>query len=200
MRDQKDGYRNGNATVFDEVPSFGVFTQSDVNIDKSKKIFGDSGVVVSEGYYGIQTITHCCLESHGSVAQWTGPDTLKTYSSTQNVSGIPGELGEALRQAKIDIKDTNIENICQYVGGGFGSKFGADRWGVENARLSKLAGKPVKFLLEKDIDLEVAGAGLPASPKSKWRPRKTGRSWPGNRNPGGQAARRARACRRFPMS
>jgi xanthine dehydrogenase YagR molybdenum-binding subunit len=138
------------------------------------KAFSDSDVVVSEGYYGIQAITHCCLESHGSVAQWTSPDNLKTYFSTQNVSGIPGEVGEALRQAKIDIKDSNIETICQYIGGGFGSKFGADRWGVENARLAKLAGKPVKFLLEKDLDLEVAGARPSSFAKIKVAAKKDG--------------------------
>ena len=122
------------------------------------KAFSDPDVVISEGYYGIQTITHCCLETHGSVAEWTSPDTLKTYFSTQNVSGIPGEVGEALRQGGIDIKNNNIETICQYIGGGFGSKFGADRWGIENARLAKMANKPVKLLLERDTDLEVAGA------------------------------------------
>jgi xanthine dehydrogenase YagR molybdenum-binding subunit len=122
------------------------------------KAFSDPEVVTSEGYYGIQTITHCCLEAHGSVAEWTGPDTLRTHFSTQNVSGIPGEVGEALRQAGTDVKNNNIETICEYIGGGFGSKFGADRWGIENARLAKLSGKPVKLLLERDLDLEVAGA------------------------------------------
>ena len=122
------------------------------------KAFSDPDVVISDGYYGMAMITHCCLETHGSVAEWTGPDTLKTYFSTQNVSGIPGEVGEALRQAGIDVKNNNIETICQYIGGGFGSKFSADRWGIENARLAKIAGKPVKLLLERDMDLEVAGA------------------------------------------
>jgi len=138
------------------------------------KAFSDPEVVVSEGYYGIQTITHCCLESHGSVAQWTGPDAMKGWYSTQNVSGMPGEVGEALRQAKIDIKDSNIEAVCQYIGGGFGSKFSADRWGVENARLAKLAGKPVKFLLERDIDLEVAGARPSSYAKIKVAAKKDG--------------------------
>jgi xanthine dehydrogenase YagR molybdenum-binding subunit len=122
------------------------------------KAFSDPAVVISEGYYGIATITHCTLETHGSVVEWTAPDTLKTYFSTQNVSGLPGEIGEALRQGGIDVKNNNIETICQYIGGGFGSKFSADRWGIENARLAKLAGQPVKLLLERDMDLEVAGA------------------------------------------
>jgi xanthine dehydrogenase YagR molybdenum-binding subunit len=138
------------------------------------KAFSDPDVVLSEGYYGIAAITHCCLETHGSVAEWTGPDTLKTYFSTQNVSGIPGEVGEALRQAGIDVKNNNIETICQYIGGGFGSKFGADRWGIENARLAKIAGKPVKLLLERDMDLEVAGARPSSFAKIKVAAKKDG--------------------------
>ena len=138
------------------------------------KAFSDPDVVISEGYYGIQTITHCCLETHGSVVEWTSPDTLKTHFSTQNVSGIPGQLGEALRLAGIDIKDNNIESICQYIGGGFGSKFSPDRWGVENARLAKMANKPVKLLLERDIDLEVAGARPSSYAKIKVAAKKDG--------------------------
>ena len=138
------------------------------------KAFSDPDVVISEGYYGIAVITHCCLESHGSVAEWTGPDTLKTYFSTQNVSGLPGEIGEGLRRAGIDVKDNNIETICQYMGGGFGSKFSADRWGIENARLAKMAGKPVKLLLERDMDLEVAGARPSAFAKIKVAAKKDG--------------------------
>jgi xanthine dehydrogenase YagR molybdenum-binding subunit len=138
------------------------------------KAFSDPDVVISEGYYGIPVITHCCLEAHGTVAEWTGPDTLKTYVSTQNVSGIPGEVGEALRQANIDVKNNNIENICQYIGGGFGSKFGADRWGIENVRLAKIAGKPVKLMLERDMELEVAGARPSSFAKIKVAAKKDG--------------------------
>jgi xanthine dehydrogenase YagR molybdenum-binding subunit len=138
------------------------------------KAFSDPDVVVSDGYYGMAVITHCCLETHGSVAEWTGPDTLKTYFSTQNVSGIPGEVGEALRLAGIDVKNNNIETICQNIGGGFGSKFSADRWGIENARLAKIAGKPVKLLLERDMDLEVAGARPSSFAKIKVAAKKDG--------------------------
>src|SRR5205823_1277873 len=44
------------------------------------------------------------------------------------------------------------------IGGGFGSKFQADRWGVATAQLSKKAnGKPVKIMLERAPELEIAG-------------------------------------------
>jgi xanthine dehydrogenase YagR molybdenum-binding subunit len=45
------------------------------------------------------------------------------------------------------------------VGGGFGSKFGPDRWGIAAAELSRKAGgRPVRIMLERDAELKVAGA------------------------------------------
>ena len=130
--------------------------------------FIDAGAVVSEGFYGVAVITHCCLESHGNLAEWTGPENVKTWSSTQNVSGLPAQIGKALRDQGIDVKDSNIETICDYIGGGFGSKFGPDRWGIEVAKLSKDAGgKPVKLMLERDAELVVAGARPSAFAKIK---------------------------------
>jgi xanthine dehydrogenase YagR molybdenum-binding subunit len=121
------------------------------------KAFSDPDVVISEGYYGIQTIAHCCLEAHGNVAEWTD-EKLLTYSSTQNVPGLPGQIGQGLRQQGMDVPDKNIETICNYVGGGFGSKFGPDEWGIHVAQLAKAAGKPVKLMLDRNMDLEAAGA------------------------------------------
>ena len=121
------------------------------------KAFSDPDVVISEGYYGIAAITHCCLESHGNMAEWTG-EKLLTYSSTQNVSGLPGQIGQALREQGVDVPDKNIETICNYIGGGFGSKFAPDEWGIHVAQLAKATGKPVKLMLDRNMELEAAGA------------------------------------------
>ena len=44
------------------------------------------------------------------------------------------------------------------MGGGFGSKFPADRWRVESAQLSKASGgKPVKLFLDRATELTIAG-------------------------------------------
>ncbi len=121
------------------------------------KAFSDPEVVVSEGYYGIATITHCCLEAHGNVAEWTG-EKLLTYASTQNVPGLPSQFGQSLREQGMNVPDKNIETICNYVGGGFGSKFGPDEWGIHVAQLAKAAGKPVKLMLDRNMEMEAAGA------------------------------------------
>jgi xanthine dehydrogenase YagR molybdenum-binding subunit len=118
-----------------------------------EKAFAEAAVV-SEGLYGIPLITHCCLESHGSISEWTDPDHLFTHISTQNVSGIPGQMAEPLK-----IPATNIRVHQDHIGGGFGSKFSPDRWGIFTAEVSKKAGgKPVRIMLERDAELEVAGA------------------------------------------
>ena len=110
--------------------------------------------VTSEGVYGARVIAHCCLESHGSVSEWPDKDHLFTHISTQNVSGIPGQMAEPL-----GVPAANVRIHQDNIGGGFGSKFAADRWDIAAAKLSKKAGgQPVRMMLERDSELEVAGA------------------------------------------
>jgi xanthine dehydrogenase YagR molybdenum-binding subunit len=143
--------------------------------------------VVSEGLYGIPVITHCCLESHGSISEWTDQEHLFTHISTQNVSGIPGQMAEPLK-----IPATNIRVHQDHIGGGFGSKFSPDRWGVFTAEVSKKAGgKPVRIMLERDTELKVAGARPSAYARVKVAAKKDGTvvawqsdSW-GTGGPGG---------------
>jgi xanthine dehydrogenase YagR molybdenum-binding subunit len=117
------------------------------------KAFAESDVV-SEGVYGVPVITHCCLETHGAMSEWTDKDRLLVYVSTQNLSGIPGQMAEP-----IGVPAANIRVRQDHIGGGFGSKFGIDSWGIVTAKLSKKAGgKPVKIMLERAAELEVAGA------------------------------------------
>ena len=119
-----------------------------------KEAFSNSNAVISEGVYGLPVITHCCMESHGAVSEWTDDKNILVHMSTQNVSGIPGQMAEPLQMPA-----SNIRVVQENIGGGFGSKFGPDRWGILTAQLSKLAGgAPVKIMLERDAELEVAGA------------------------------------------
>ena len=123
--------------------------QTDGNPDQALQ----QAEVTSEGEYGVPVITHCCLETHGQVAEWDG-DNLTVYASTQNVSGIPGEFV----RAKIADSADKVRVLTPVMGGGFGSKFGADTWGLACARLAKKTGRPVKLMLERDQELMAAGA------------------------------------------
>ncbi|PYY03904.1 MAG: xanthine dehydrogenase family protein molybdopterin-binding subunit [Acidobacteria bacterium] len=109
--------------------------------------------VTHEGYYGSPVITHCCLETHGSIAEWTDPDHLFLHISTQNVPGIGEQVAKA-----IDMPAANVHVHQDHVGGGFGSKLGLDPWGIAAAQLSKKAGGvPVKMMLNRATELETAG-------------------------------------------
>src|SRR5205823_9150329 len=75
---------------------------------------------VVEGEYGIPVIAHCCLESHGQVTEVRDGE-LYVWPSTQNVSRYSDRLGDA---AGVDQNKIHVE--CQFMGGGFGSKFNFD--------------------------------------------------------------------------
>ncbi len=108
--------------------------------------------VISEGEYGIPVITHCCLEPHGQTIQWKD-DKVEYWPSTQNVYGIAGDLARAL-----SVPAANVHVHMDYMGGGFGSKFPADLWGVQAANLSKdSGGRPVKLFLDRETELTIAG-------------------------------------------
>lgn len=107
--------------------------------------------VTHEGSYGASVITHCCLESHGHVTEWEG-DQLTVWASTQNLYGLSQEFARAL-----EVQSGKVRVLTPMMGGGFGSKFSADTWGLSCARLAKKAGRPVKLMLERDHELIGAG-------------------------------------------
>ncbi|WP_321470398.1 xanthine dehydrogenase family protein molybdopterin-binding subunit [uncultured Paludibaculum sp.] len=109
--------------------------------------------VTLDGTYGIPTLTHCCLETHGQVIGWGADGKVEFNPSTQSVTSIRGDLARLL-----SIPATDIHVHQDHIGGGFGSKFQPDRWGIEAAQLSKTAGgKPVKLFLERSTELMIAG-------------------------------------------
>jgi xanthine dehydrogenase YagR molybdenum-binding subunit len=110
--------------------------------------------VTIEGNYGNDVITHCCLETHGLIAEWEDDKNLLVHQSTQSVSANGAEFARAL-----GIPAGNVRIKMEHIGGGFGSKFPVDPWGIEAAKLSKdVGGKPVKIMLERDAELMVAGS------------------------------------------
>ena len=112
--------------------------------------FGKADKVI-EGEYGIPVITHCCLEAHGQVMEFKDGEMF-IWPSTQNVSRYTDNLGEAL-----GVDQNKLHVDCQHMGGGFGSKFNSDKWAQICGLLSKKTGRPVKLMLERDMELMIAG-------------------------------------------
>jgi xanthine dehydrogenase YagR molybdenum-binding subunit len=103
----------------------------------------DADVVV-EGHYVTQVQTHSALETHGLVADWK-PEMLTVWASTQAISSVREELA-----AFFKIPMTQIRVLTEFMGGGFGAKFGAGNPGVVAAALSKKTGAPVRLMLDRE--------------------------------------------------
>ncbi|MBK5297044.1 MAG: xanthine dehydrogenase family protein molybdopterin-binding subunit [Vicinamibacteria bacterium] len=106
--------------------------------------------------YATQVQTHVSLETHGCVCEWDG-DKLTSWVSTQAVHGTREQFAKAL-----DIPQANVRVITEYMGGGFGSKFGPDAQGIICAKLAKQAGAAVKLLLDRK-DEHLASGNRPSS-------------------------------------
>jgi xanthine dehydrogenase YagR molybdenum-binding subunit len=98
--------------------------------------------------------THSSLETHGGVAKWDGKD-LDVWSSTQATFGVRQELGRALRGRGIELDSITVH--AEYVGGGFGSKFGAGIEGLACCLLAHEAKAPVKLMLDRFEEHTTAG-------------------------------------------
>jgi xanthine dehydrogenase YagR molybdenum-binding subunit len=111
---------------------------------------------VVEASYATQVQTHVSLETHGCVCEWDG-DKLTSWASTQAVHGTREQFAKSL-----EIPQANVRVITEYMGGGFGSKFGPDAQGIICARLAKQAGAAVKMMLDRKEE-HLASGNRPSS-------------------------------------
>jgi len=118
-----------------------------------------------EATYSAPVITHVCLEPHGLTAAWDGDSKIVAWASTQAVQVVANELAGNFRNEGLRAGDVTV--LTNYMGGGFGSKFGADLWGVTAAKLAKQAGKPVKMFLDRVQEHLAAGNRPSAAGKVK---------------------------------
>jgi xanthine dehydrogenase YagR molybdenum-binding subunit len=124
----------------------------EVNQGNAEGAFQNADAVV-EGEYGVPTLCHQCLESHGLVAQWDeAGENLTVWASTQAVMATAAELARYFK-----IPTTQVKCITHYMGGGFGSKFGPDIQGKVAAELARQAKAPVKLMLDRAGEITTAG-------------------------------------------
>jgi CO/xanthine dehydrogenase Mo-binding subunit len=99
--------------------------------------------VVVEGTYRTQVVLHNSMETHQSVVQWVG-DTLEVYISTQYIWGIRDEIA-----AGLGLPRDKIRVVCNYMGGGFGSKNSADDYTFIAIELARRTHRPVRCALTR---------------------------------------------------
>ncbi|MBT9259023.1 MAG: xanthine dehydrogenase family protein molybdopterin-binding subunit [Clostridiales bacterium] len=99
--------------------------------------------VVVEGTYETPFELHNAMEPHGVVAHFEG-QRLTVWESTQSVSGLRQGLARTY-----GLPLENIRVICQYMGGGFGAKFGPYRYTHLAVLASRALGHPVRIVLDR---------------------------------------------------
>ena len=105
----------------------------------------------SESEYRTQVQTHSALEPHGVVADWK-PEMLTIWASTQSTSSVRDEMA-----ALFHLPKTKVRVITEYMGGGFGAKFGAGNAGAIAAALSQKTGAPVRLMFQRKEEHALGG-------------------------------------------
>jgi CO/xanthine dehydrogenase Mo-binding subunit len=107
--------------------------------------------VVVESTYRTQVVLHNSMETHQSVCECVG-DRLDVYTSTQYVWGVRSEVARELGLAQ-----DKVRVVCEYMGGGFGSKNSAGEYTFAAAELARRAGRPVRCALTRREENVAAG-------------------------------------------
>ncbi len=102
---------------------------------------------------GVQTpdVLHHSMETHGSVAQWSG-DSLVIWDSTQNIFGVRRQVA-----ASLGIPLDKVRVRSPFMGGGFGSKNGAGKYTLIAALAARKTGRPVKIMFTRAEESQAAG-------------------------------------------
>jgi len=110
---------------------------------------------VVEGTFVIQTVQHCCLEPHGATAHWQG-DRLTVYESSQ---GVCDSRDRIARATKID--QGKVRLVCEFTGGGFGSKLSMWSETPRAVQVARKLGAPVHYFASRAGELIAYGGRQP---------------------------------------
>jgi len=107
--------------------------------------------VVVEATYRTQTVLHNSMETHQAVCRWEG-DTLEVYISTQFIWGVRDSVASML-----ELPPDKVRVICEYMGGGFGSKNDPGDYTFVAAELAARTKRPVHCALTRREENIAAG-------------------------------------------
>src|SRR5579871_6807695 len=151
---KEDGAKNpGAPRVWPDAPNLtepNVRQKGDVD-----KAFAEAAAVV-EGFFTTPVQLHQPLETHGNTVSVTS-DGVTCWASTQGVFSVREGLASYLNMLQ-----EKVRVITDYMGGGFGAKFGPGAEGGLAAKLSQAAGAPVKLMLTR-FDQSLAVGNRPSS-------------------------------------
>ncbi|MCA9700425.1 MAG: xanthine dehydrogenase family protein molybdopterin-binding subunit, partial [Myxococcales bacterium] len=111
---------------------------------------------VFEASYETQCHTHGALETHGLMIRWDKADEVTVWASTQSIFGVRDEVA-----AMFGLSPGKVRVITEFLGGGFGAKFGANAAGTAIAKaageLARESGKAVKIMLDRSEEHRCTG-------------------------------------------
>lgn len=108
--------------------------------------------VVLDETYTTHVALHNCFETHGCVANWEGGH-LTLWDSTQSIFTVREQVAR-----KLGMPEHRVRVIKQFMGGGFGSKQIAWKHDVIASLLSKMSGRPVQLMLDREAENLAVGA------------------------------------------
>ena len=103
-----------------------------------------SAAIKHEGTFTTSTLQHAPMEPHATVARWEGPDRLVMWSSSQYMSSLRSSMASYFGMPRSHVR-VQVENV----GGGFGSKGGAQRDSYIAALLAKMTQRPVRVAFDR---------------------------------------------------
>ena len=133
------------------VPVLDVEKPRDHNVQRSEYLQSRGDVtrgfneadVVTESHFTLPTQYHADIQTRCCIANWDGA-RLTVYESSQGVWNVKRELAKSLGLA-----EDQVRVVVKYMGGGFGSKAGAQRVIHYAAKLSMLTSRPVRLELTR---------------------------------------------------
>jgi CO/xanthine dehydrogenase Mo-binding subunit len=132
------------------------------NDDPSETTRGDAdsalaaAAITVEAEYLAPAQLHNSMEPHCAVAEWRGGQ-LTVWSSTQGIYQGRDQLASSF-----GLDREKVRVLCEYMGGGFGSKFGTGPEGVLAAELARLSGRAVRLVYSRKEENTTAGFRTPA--------------------------------------
>jgi CO/xanthine dehydrogenase Mo-binding subunit len=115
-----------------------------------EQALADADVVV-EAEYRTQSVLHNSLETHQAICEWQG-DSLDVHISTQFIWGVRHTIA-----SQLDLPPDKVRVVCEFMGGGFGSKNGPGDYTFIAAELARRAGRPVRCALTRREENQAAG-------------------------------------------
>jgi xanthine dehydrogenase/oxidase len=148
----EDAIEHNSFFAFDKGITKGVFDSNTFKIDEN------DNEIVLEGKLRVGGQEHFYLETHGCLAIPKNEDNeMEIFSSTQSPTEVQKEVAEAL-----GIPANRVVCKVKRLGGGFGGKeTRATFVAVVAAAAAKKLKRPIRFILDRDIDMLITGTRHP---------------------------------------